>query len=235
MNRIGIAVTTRDRPGSLARTLAALRLLIPPEARLVVVDDASSQPAAGATYRFERNVGIAAAKNKCLELLDDCEHIFLFDDDTRPKAAGWWLPYVGSPLPHLMYVFVDYACGPRVNDTVEVYRDAAHVAYSHPRGCMLYLHRSCLERVGGMDWAYGAWGYEHADLSDRICEAGLTPHAYTDVAGSHLLIHSEDEYRETSSSVPGHVRSVCIPPNKARYNASRGVPTYIDYRERESA
>lgn len=227
---IGIGVTTRNRPASLARTLSALRDLLPPEAALVVVDDASAPAAHGATYRFEHNVGIAAAKNKCLELLDTCEHVFLFDDDIRPKVADWWLPYTSSPLPHLMYVFPEYAVPPRVNDTVEVYRDARVVAYSHPRGCMLYLHRSCVQRIGGMDWAYGAWGYEHADLSDRAHVAGLTPYPYMDVVGSDKLFHSEDEHRQTRSSVSDATRSSCIPPNKARYVATRGLDTYIEYR-----
>lgn len=67
-----------------------------------------------ATYRFEENVGIARHKNKCLELLADagCEHLFLFDDDAYPLVEDWWRPYVDSPEPHLMRIFLDLA-GPR--------------------------------------------------------------------------------------------------------------------------
>lgn len=104
---IGIGVTTRNRPDALATTLKHLRTYLPPAAKLVIVDDASDKPVDDADHRFSENVGIAVAKNKCLELLyaAGCEHIFLFDNDTYPIADEWWKPYVDSPEPHLMWIF----------------------------------------------------------------------------------------------------------------------------------
>ena len=40
--------------------------------------------------------GISEAKNACLALLDDCDDIFLFDDDCYPKWYGWEDPYMLS-------------------------------------------------------------------------------------------------------------------------------------------
>src|SRR5690606_9326345 len=101
--RIGVGITTHNRPDVFAQTLRKMREHLPAGARLVVVDDASTNPVAEATYRFEKNVGIARAKNKCLELLADCEHIFLFDDDCAPVVDGWERPYIDSPEPHLAF------------------------------------------------------------------------------------------------------------------------------------
>src|SRR5690606_11244947 len=80
-SRIGIGITTRNRPEALKTTLENVRKHFPPGARLVVVDDASEKPVPEADFRFPRNVGIARAKNKCLKMLQDCEHLFLLDDD----------------------------------------------------------------------------------------------------------------------------------------------------------
>src|SRR5690606_10124331 len=87
-SRIGVGITTHNRPEIFAKTLAEMRKHLPPGAKLVVVDDASKEPVAEADYRFEENAGIARAKNKCLELLDGCEHIFLFDDDCYPRCPA---------------------------------------------------------------------------------------------------------------------------------------------------
>src|SRR5690606_9807564 len=127
-----------------------------------------------ATYRFEKNVGIAKAKNKCLELLynSGCEHFFLFDDDTYPAVTGWEKPYIESPEPHLMWVFDRYD---GQKPTVEtIYKDDCHIAYHATRGCMLYCSREVLDKVGGMNPAFGKWGWEHQSWSDRIHSAGLT-------------------------------------------------------------
>ena len=87
--KIGIGLTTHNRPEVLEKSLAEHRKFLPEVAVLVVVDDASHPPAKapGATlFRFPHNAGIAAAKNKCIELLMDagCTHFFLFDDDSWP-------------------------------------------------------------------------------------------------------------------------------------------------------
>lgn len=230
---IGIGVTSHNRHAVTARTLEEIRKRLPARGtRLVVVDDASTDaPNFKVDYRFEHNVGIARAKNKCLELLEGCEHIFLFDDDTYPITDDWWMPYVQSREPHLMYVFQDFADGRRLGDTALVYNDGQHIAYSHARGCMLYFHRTAIERVGGMDPAFGKWGWEHVNLSDRIHAAGLTSFAYMDVVDSNLLIRSGDEYREVASTVPGEARNGCMSLTTPLYHQRAGSAYYIDFRD----
>lgn len=230
---IGIGVTTHNRHSVAAATLDEIRKRMPPNARLVVVDDASAQPPPfEVTHRFTQNVGIARAKNKCLELLADCDHIFLFDDDTYPIANHWWVPYCTSPEPHLMYIFQDFANGQKLGDTAKIYDDGKHIAYSHARGCLLYFRRDAIDRVGGFDTAFGKWGWEHVNLSDRIHAAGLTTFAYMDVVNSRELIRAGDEYREVSTTVPTAQRNVHMTRNTPLYRqraASQGY--YVDYRD----
>ena len=230
---VGIGITTHNRGPVFRRALEAIRKHAPSGAAIVVVDDASDEPVEEATFRFGVNAGIARAKNKCLEELAalGCTHLFLFDDDCWPVADGWERPYIDSPEPHLMYIFTDTPAG-RLTDSVELYRDAELKAYSHPRGCMLYLHSSVLDAVGGYDTRYGRWGYEHVDLSNRIFNAGLTSFRFADVVGSASLIHSCDELITVPSSVPARERLALIRELKTRYEASRTSAEYREFRTR---
>lgn len=229
---IGIGITTRNRNDVLATTLERVEAHTP-GAHIVVVDDASAKPVDCATYRFETNAGIARAKNKCLELLDDagCEHLFLFDDDAYPLVDGWWRPYVESPEPHLMRIFPDLAGPRKLRDIAVLYDDGRHVAYSGPRGVMLYVHRSVLDVAGGMDPGFGTWGYEHGDWSNRIHNFGLTTWRFADVAGSDELIYCLDEHEQVDRVVPRRDRQLLVKENVRRYHAQYDTAIRYEYRE----
>lgn len=217
---IGIGITTHNRPDLLARALEAHEKHLPEGATLVVVDDASETPAERADFRFERQAGIARAKNKCLELLVDagCEHLFLFDDDTWPEADDWWKPYVESAEPHLMYTFA-----------AERLSEADGVAeYPGPNGVMLYVERRVLDKVGGMDPRFGIWGHEHISWSDRIFSAGLTTFRYQDIADHDDLIYACDERERIEQTVPRRVRARA---DHELVALKRHTSEYIDFRQ----
>lgn len=243
--KIGIGITTRNRKDVFIKTLTQVLKHWAGNQEICVVEDAGDKPYAsswmdqdmcpGYHYTFKQNVGIARAKNKCIELLMDagCEHIFLFDDDTYPVKDDWWKPYVESPEPHLMYIFTDFV-KQKLNDTALVYRDDNKVAYNHPRGCMLYYHRSCFEKVGGMWPGFGTWGYEHGDLSNRIFNAGLTSFRYMDVPDSAQYFYSGDEHQAVRSTVPpGPARWQMIRQNKPLADARFNSCEYVEYREKK--
>jgi hypothetical protein len=227
--RIGVAITTRNRRDLYTATLAAWRRHLPDGATLVIVDDASDIPAPGATYRFEQRAGIARAKNKCLELLDDAgvDHFFLSDDDTIPLTCDWWRPYVDSPEPHLMHIWPD-SSGPATIAT-----DSVHTAYTDPRGNLLYCDRSVLSTVGGMDPCYGTWGHEHLDWSTRIHNAHLTTWRYMDVTGSDRLLHCADQEGITRS-VDAAERRAQLARNLDLYAQRVDSTAHIDYRTRRN-
>jgi glycosyltransferase involved in cell wall biosynthesis len=223
--RIGVGITTRNRRDIALETVARWRRHLPPGAVLVVVDDASDVPFPDANHRFERRAGIARAKNRCLDLLEQagCEHLFLADDDTYPLVDDWWRPYVGSPEPHLMHVF-EYRGGPQ-----PIAHGNGLVAWPHPCGCLLYAHRSVLARVGGMDVAYGTWGHEHIDWSNRIHNAGLTVWRFADVVDSGQLIHCLDQ-DGTERTVDKRERDQQLRRNQALYAANIDSAAYREYR-----
>ena len=228
--KIGIGIITHNRPDVFRATLKRIKNTLPAGAKLVVVDDASEVPCPDATYRFKKNVGIATAKNKCFELLDDCEHIFLFDDDCYPRRKGWEKPYIASPEPHLMYLF-QHLRNQKLHDAKFVYEDSRHFALSHPRGCMLYFHRSVLDIAGGMDTRYAKWGNEHGDLSNRIYNLGLTSFRYMDVVGSSALMYSGDEEQAVETTVKGTLRHRYLVRTKERYQKSLTSTAYFPYKK----
>ncbi|HED1840878.1 TPA: glycosyltransferase family 2 protein [Citrobacter freundii] len=225
--RIGIAITTHNRPEVLKRAIEQHMKHLPSGALVVVIDDgskpASVVPVGVQLLRHETSLGIVASKNASLSALMDvgCEHLFLWDDDAWPIADNWHLPYIESPEPHLAYQFLDLAGCNKLNDMAELYRDDKHVAYTGQRGVMLYYHRSAIEKVGGFDPVYGRGMYEHPDLALRIHNAGLTSWAFADVIGSEKLIHSMDEYEEGARSIPRPDREALVKRNVGIFNARR--------------
>lgn len=237
-SRIGIAITTHNRPEVLKRAIEQHVKHLPPGALMVVIDD-GSKPAAIVPYnvklvRHDQSRGIVASKNASLTALMDagCEHFFLWDDDAWPIADNWHLPYIESPEPHLAYQFLDLAGRNKLNDMAVLYRDDKHIAYTGQRGVMLYYHRCAIDKVGGFDPVYGRGMYEHPDLALRIHNAGLSTWAFADVVGSEKLIHSMDEYEEVARSIPRPERESLAKTNARIYSARRdsGNSGYAPYR-----
>lgn len=249
--KTAICITTFNRPDILYRSLIEQLKYAPKNSKIFIVDDGSVdrpdvhklEEIAGSNTDIDvtftqlpENKGIAAAKNKCLDLADawGADHIFLFDSDTWPRVEGWELPYIESSEPHLMYVFCRFAKdspnGHNLSDCVEIYRDSDKVAYSHVRGCMLYLDRRVLDVVGGFDERYGKAMFEHTDFSNRIHNAGLTSFRVMDVPDSQRLIYAMDEYREAASSISHMERSNGLAANRARHAASLTSKEFCQYR-----
>lgn len=213
----GVAITTRNRPEQLERTLEEWKKYTPDNIPIIVIDDASNKPNPHATFTFADNVGVAAVKNKSIELLQQLgvQHMFLSDDDFYPTQTGWWIDYINHTEPHLMYLFYDFSKAPLMNTNSVIYKDNNIVAYGDSRGCMLYLDaHKVLPEVGGMDEVYGRWGYEHSDWSERIWRAGLTSFPYQDHPTSSDFFKSLDEDHEIERSVPLAERKAHIAVNE---------------------
>lgn len=227
---IGVGICTRNRRDMAMETVKAWRDHLPAGARLVIVDDASDVPFPDADFRFDENVGVARAKNKCLELLADCQHIFLADDDIRPLTDDWWKPYVASREPHLMWIF-NKPAGATKRQVEVLFEDDEVVAYHATRGCLLYVQREVLEVVGGMDPRFGKWGWEHQSWSDRIHAAGLTTARYMDVKNSEDLFESLDQEGKVKSTASEEARKFSEGPGLELRMRSRNSDAYIEYRD----
>jgi len=190
---IGIAVTVHNRHEVAQMAINEHRRFLPKGCRFVVVDDCSDIPFPNADFRFERNAGIAIAKNKCLELLQGCDHFFLFDDDTFPVEENWYEHYINSGKGHLAYMFSTTS-----TDKYEVKEGIRY--WNVHRGCMLYFDKETIDRIGGFDNRFIQYNYEHLDISKRA--TGLD--GCMDV--NKKVIRSLDEEKKVESSVLKHKR-----------------------------
>lgn len=194
--KIGIGITTRNRPDILSYSLAHFAHFATENAKYVVYEDASeegksSKPVVNnyindldLTYvEGKTRKGIASAKNACLLELTDCDHIFLFDDDAWPRQENWanrWIECsTQNQVGHSMYIHDDTS-----DPKLEIFFIAQTIgeepylmdAWSNCMGVALHFNRDCLNALGGYDTlnSRSFYGYEHAQISVRSAKAGFT-------------------------------------------------------------
>lgn len=215
---VGIGVTTFNRNEQIMPVLCKIRKYTQKGVRIEVVDDGSPKLVAEATYRMNKNAGTNVAKNKCLELLQDCEHIFLFDDDTYPIKHGWVDAYVSAGVKHLNFTF-KYKF--EIKDGLKVTQD--------PNGCMMYVHRDCLSVIGGFDTKFIRYGYWHANYAVRAFNAGLTPYPFCDISESEDYLFCKDKTGGKTSST----NRVYLQRNRRRYLSTLQSREFCEFTERE--
>jgi glycosyltransferase involved in cell wall biosynthesis len=226
---IGIGITTRNRREVARDTIGKIKALAPKGSKIVIVDDASDIPYPNADYRFLFQSGIAKAKNKCFELLKDCDYIFLFDDDCYPIRKDWADKYIQSGLQHATYNFEWRNDGMRI---IEQIGDNIF-SWSSPRGSMLFITKEALNKAGGMDEGLAIWGYEHPDLSRRIWLMKLTPCPFPDIRGSQELFYSYDKEYKIASTITD--RTALIEYNRFRYILSDGKTNFVPFMKNDIA
>lgn len=235
-NKIGVAMTTRNRKEVFSIVVEAWRYYTEKAGGLFVVVDDNSIPAyCEADYTFSVRAGIPRAKNKCIELLYDagCTHFFLIDDDVFPKSPRFWEPYViGSKIynaHHFSYCFKEGYTGtleraePKIINGLRVW-DMAN-------GCFLFYTREAIEKVGGFNTAYGFGCFEHMELSNRICNAGLIPYPYIDIPYSEELVASLDKTNTIIRTMTQEERTKQIVSGYQIFQEKSKTAEYINFRE----
>lgn len=235
MEKIAICITTRNRPDILKRALIYWVTYKPESANIFIVDDASDNfhllwSSDWVKFRFETQQGIAKAKNKCLELAQGYDYVFLVDDDVYPKVDGWEKPYIESGLNHMALTFDKNSKGHYYSPSVR--REGewnGYATYNAPNGCMLFLTRKAIATAGGMRPEFGIWGFEHVEYSQRIHLLGLTPHPYIDVPNSLDLFYVCDYYNEVKSSIPNNIKAKSGQENLRIWETVGGKAEYVPF------
>lgn len=234
MQTIAICITTRNRPELLRKSLTKWMECLPDKGHIFIVDDASDRIDNWdiiVDHKFQTQVGIAKAKNKCLELSEGYAHVFLVDDDVYPKVMGWEKPYIESGLNHMALTFERNSKGHLYSPSVRKEGSwNGYNTYTAPNGCFLYLSRKAIDTAGGMRPEFGIWGFEHVEYSQRIHLLGLTPHPYIDLPNSLDLIHVCDYYNEVKSSIPANVKGQSGRENLRIWEKLGGKAEFVAYK-----
>lgn len=185
----------------LERCLRAVAATLPPDTRVLVVDDASDDAAVGdvlarragdwTVLRNERNRGFVASANRGMDAAGD-DDVILLNSDTVP--AGDWAvklqralqaaPDVASATPFTnngeIASLPDFCRANPLPDDAEAWARACERA-GEPRypelptavGFCMAIRRACLAAVGGFDEAAFGRGYgEENDWCMRASRAG---------------------------------------------------------------
>ncbi len=183
---ISYVLPTHNRPAVLAETLAAIGALPKHDARVVIVDNASSPPAlpprslangtAVEVVRLDSNTGTAARNagvRRARHLAEraaspDSHWIVMLDDDSAPMDTGF-LPALTSAPRDVAVVAAEVFLPPVPDGTVR------HEAGGLPEvfiGCGAAIRAEVFERLGGYDAAFDYYAEEY-DFSARVILAGM--------------------------------------------------------------
>lgn len=197
--KIGIGITTRNRNSTFLETYSNIKKFEPPNSKIIVIDDASDCVNEHSTFKFRHNVGIARSKNKCIDLLYDCDYIFLFDDDCYPIKDKWWSFYIDSGFHHLSYTYSTTITNKSKN--LPIFTFDNYRVFPNPRGCMLFITKTCINEIGGFKNLFKKYGHEHVEYSLRSYKKNLIPYPFIDIENSDSLFKSLDRFEEIKSSV----------------------------------
>lgn len=224
---IAIAISTFNRAEVYENTYSAIKSLSPTGTPIFTVEDAHTESDSyriSNGYKFEQRTGIPAVKNKCLELLmeTEAEHLFLFDDDCYPISPEWHEHYAESAHKLLHRTF---------------YKPSGFLKDGHPyfnhtaNGCMIYVHRSIIETIGGFDTAFGLGKYEHNQFGQRAYHVGLIEHPYIDVPNSNELLYCLDEKAEIKRTLSDREQKELVSAGASHYFKTYNQQNlYINYK-----
>lgn len=186
--KIGLGIITCNRPEFVAQVIKSVPFELLKE--VVIIDDGTKgsaepiPPHKNLTYlKNEENIGVGRSKNKAmLHLLkQDCEHIFLLEDDIIIKDSNVFNAYIkageASNIKHLMYGYHGPANkrNNKPDPRLTVQYGDTNIAFNpNCVGGFCYYHRTLLMRVGLFDEKFlNAW--EHVEHSYRAVVTGYLP------------------------------------------------------------
>lgn len=221
---IAICLSTFNRPKVFKNTLEQHRKYLPPNAPLIVVEDAHTKCLPyvdNPDYSFTQRAGIPKVKNKCLDLAMDsgATDIFLFDDDSYPTDHDWHLPYVNGEYKHMCDIWKF-----RIK-----YSTAGHNFHEMTNGHMMYIHRSVVTRIGGFDESFGLGTYEHNHYSTRAHACGLIPHPYISPRCDRKIF-CMDETENVERTFSKREKNDLLKQGARHYDKTKNSLEFINYR-----
>lgn len=207
MSKLGVGIITCDRPEFYKKCADSILDISSIDVK-VVVNDGKPFSNIHDKYKLDKyiytkkNIGVGKAKNKALRYLLDqeCEHIFLLEDDVYVHDPSTFNRYVHASektgIRHLNFCLhgndnkIDGKPAPKI---VIDYNDVKIALYHNIYGALSYYHRSVLEDVGLMDKEYFN-AMEHVDHTMQVILKGYHPpfRWFADIADSDSLVKEQD-------------------------------------------
>lgn len=233
---IGVGIITHNRPNQLMRLYGSL----PMEDinKLIIVNDGNDYPIFDLipdnyVWHTGGNCGVASAKNIALNKLNECDHIFLIEDDIYIKDFRVFRKYIesskvsgiqhfnfsqhgmmnkswpeGTPNPRLLIDF----------DTLKI------PLYPHCVGAFSYYSKLCISEIGNMcNEYYNAC--EHVDHTLQIINKGMHPPFwhFADIENSNEFLGDEEWSLQQSTISSKNDHSAIVRAADAVFVSRHGI------------
>lgn len=251
-HKIGLALITCDRPEFFKKSSNSLFKL---DCIKVVVDDGENkvETILDKIDTDKPKSGVGKAKNKALSHLlnQECEHIFLMEDDIEILDEKVFDLYINASkatgIKHFNFGLhgnhnLDYLGRPSIRTTINYPNKTRINLYANVLGAFSYYHKDVLEKVGLMDESfYNA--LEHVDHTYQIIKAGYHPpfRWFADVEGSKMYLkdivpdHQQSKIRNENDFMQSFQKALDIFIKKNNFSVVQGYgPTEKIYTEKET-
>ncbi len=161
--------------------------------RLILIDNASSEETkkyledyARASknitlVRNEKNLGWVKAVNQGIKI-STSSYICIMNNDTVVKTPGWLAKLIAVAEASGDIGLVN----PRFDSKLDTAKGEPYIEIDFCRGYCVLIKRAVIEKVGGLDEAYGLGYYDDDDLSVRAIRAGFRCVRANDCVVEHL-------------------------------------------------
>lgn len=191
----------------------------------------SSLECASYFYLDVHRRGPAHARNECLHELferQQCDHVFLFDDDCYPLMVGW----------ERYFLEQHHASGLQFFGLPEAFKGRV-VAFAGEIlwwdgviGCFSSQTRECFKQIGYFDTEFQGYGYEDSERHARLRRSGLCGHSgMPSPLRSTSYIFSEDVYaRNPTPNLSFEEKQAAIARNRDRFmRECQSTRIYVPY------
>lgn len=243
-NDVGIGILSFNRLECLQRLIDSIRKYTNLRKTTVFISDESTNediktylrniPDMVVLNNSER-LGVAGNTNRLMRCLERFKYKFILNDDVEILKGNWEEFYTRALKSSGIHHFCMQQIG-LLGHVVKGRRSTLNgfninTINEKPHGAVFIYDNIASTKVGYMDEAFGLYGMEHVDWSNRISHSGIQSPGYHDLEGSeqYFRIHNE------KSVVPERVESLMnarrffatVAENRSRLHISASEKTLV--------
>jgi hypothetical protein len=257
-NGIGVGILSYNRVSSLRRLVSSIVKFTDLRRTTVFISDDGSTDPALISYLAElekdpgfvvlRNavrLGVAGNSNRLLRCLSRFAYGIILNDDVEVVDHGWDKYYPNALQRLNMHHFVyrqEGVYGALRGEEIAADGHTLLRVMERPHGAVLAFTNHCVKTIGHFNEAFGLYGMEHVDWSQRVWEMGLQSKGFFDIAGSenffhlhsdHSAVESRNQLLSASRKTFSERRSEYVPPTAA--SEVPAISYVIPFRNHERA
>lgn len=174
-NKIGIGLCCFERYDLVSKNCKFLSQFLNTKFKIVVSDDGSrkKQNTHGIPLIEGQNMGVSINKNRILHVLQDCDVIFIIEDDVEIKNLDFIKIFSESSCQFLSYGPIEtwkfWKIISNSNGIIEYTTSKKHCdKLFYTPGSFTAIKKSALLKVGGLNCGFKGLGFEHMEWAYRF-------------------------------------------------------------------